>query len=127
MLCSLVSGVGNRVEKFIWHQYLQCTVCLPATPCISHYWLSGALVVVLDMGLAMLSVLCNLMVITSVRRREDMMSLTFNMVTILHRFISTFRSILYIHTLCIHFLTILSKVVVTKIYILKRSGWTKFS
>ena len=62
---------------------------------ISHCWSSGALVVVLDMGLAMLSVLCNLMVITSVRRREDMMSLTFNMVTIL------------------------SKVVVTKIYILK--------
>ena len=73
--------------------------------------------VVLDMGLAMLSVLCNLMVITSVRRREDMMSLTFNMVTILHRFISTFRSILYIYTLCIYSLTILSKVVVTKIYI----------
>ena len=41
--------------------------------------------VVLDMGLAMLSVLCNLMVITSVRRREDMMSLTFNMVTILSK------------------------------------------
>ena len=117
MLCSLVSGVGNKVEKFILHQYLQCPVCLPATSSISHYWLSGALVVVLDMGLAMLSVLCNLMVITSVRRREDMMSLTFNMVTILHRFIYTFRSILYIYTLCIYSLTILSKVVVTKIYI----------
>ena len=73
---------------FILNKYLQFVLHLTLL-------LPGALVVVLDMGLAMLSVLCNLMVITSVRRREDMMSLTFNMVTIL------------------------SKVVVTKIYILK--------
>ena len=70
--------MGNKVYfTFILNKYIY------SLSSISHCWLSGALVVVLDMGLAMLSVLCNLMVITSVRRREDMMSLTFNMVTIL--------------------------------------------
>ena len=40
----------------------------------------GALVVVVDMSMAMISVLFNLMVITSIRRKEEMMALTFNKV-----------------------------------------------
>ena len=41
----------------------------------------GALIVVVDMSLAMMSVLTNLMVITSIRRKEEMMAVTFNMVS----------------------------------------------
>ena len=41
----------------------------------------GALIVVADMSLAMISVLTNLMVITSIRRKEEMMAVTFNMVS----------------------------------------------
>ena len=41
---------------------------------------SGALIVVTDMSLAMISVLFNLMVITSIRRKEEILSVTFNMV-----------------------------------------------
>ena len=45
------------------------------------FHLEGALIVVLDMSLAMISVLFNLMVITSIRRKEEIMSVTFNMVS----------------------------------------------
>ena len=41
----------------------------------------GGLIVVVDMSLAMMSVLTNLMVITSIRRKEEMMAVTFNMVS----------------------------------------------
>ena len=40
----------------------------------------GALVVVLDMSLAIISVVFNLMVITSIKEREDMLGVTFNLV-----------------------------------------------
>ena len=42
----------------------------------------GALVVVLDMSLAIISVVFNLMVITSIKEREDMLGVTFNLVLI---------------------------------------------
>ena len=44
--------------------------------------ISGAAVVVIDMSLAMISVFFNLVVITSIRRREEMVSVTFNLVII---------------------------------------------
>ena len=44
--------------------------------------ISGAAVVVTDMSLAMISVFFNLVVITSIRRREEMVSVTFNLVII---------------------------------------------
>ena len=40
----------------------------------------GAFVVVLDMSLAIFSVVFNLMVITSIKEREDMLGVTFNLV-----------------------------------------------
>ena len=42
----------------------------------------GALVVVLDMSLAIISVVFNLMVITSVKEKEEMLGVTFNLVLI---------------------------------------------
>ena len=40
----------------------------------------GALVVVLDMSLAIISVVFNLMVITSIKEKEEMLGITFNLV-----------------------------------------------
>ena len=40
----------------------------------------GAVVVVADMSLAMVSVFFNLVVITSIRRKEEIISVTFNLV-----------------------------------------------
>jgi hypothetical protein len=40
----------------------------------------GAFVVVVDMSLAIISVMFNLMVITSIKEREDMLGVTFNLV-----------------------------------------------
>ena len=42
----------------------------------------GALVVVLDMSLAIISVVFNLMVITSIKEKEEMLGVTFNLVLI---------------------------------------------
>ena len=42
--------------------------------------MTGAVVVVADMSLAMVSVFFNLVVITSIRRKEEIISLTFNLV-----------------------------------------------
>ena len=42
--------------------------------------MTGAVVVVADMSLAMVSVFFNLVVITSIRRKEEIISVTFNLV-----------------------------------------------
>ena len=42
----------------------------------------GALVVVMDMSLAIVSVVFNLMVITAIKEKEEMLGITFNLVLI---------------------------------------------
>ena len=42
----------------------------------------GALVVVMDMSLALVSVVFNLMVITAIKEKEEMLGITFNLVLI---------------------------------------------
>ena len=55
----------------------------------------GAVVVVADMSLAMVSVFFNLVVITSIRRKEEIISVTFNLVILI---ISTFVQVVTIVT-----------------------------
>ena len=44
--------------------------------------ISGGIVVILDMSLALISIVTNLMVITSIREKESLMSKTFNLVLV---------------------------------------------
>ena len=63
--------INKLCSLFLFVIYDDVTLVLPP----------GALIVVVDMSLAMISVLTNLMVITSIRRKEEMMAVTFNMVS----------------------------------------------
>ena len=63
--------INKLCSLFLFVIYDDVTLVLPP----------GALIVVVDMSLAMMSVLTNLMVITSIRRKEEMMAVTFNMVS----------------------------------------------
>ena len=63
----------------------------------------GAVVVVADMSLAMVSVFFNLVVITSIRRKEEIISVTFNLVILIMSTALSSKSLQLSQSRCFYF------------------------